>query len=227
MSEVFESKETHRLVPARFSDGGSVLDELGLPPEIAAELSEIDAATNDRKMAERGKSLGIGPGELLMGVPEVNIVNAAFCHPNPAGSRFNDASRGAWYAGVDIKTSIAEVAFHKRLFLENSRTKAFVDSEYQDFVADFAGDFHRLSSDEQGSCLKADPIPDCYRPGQALANVLLHAGSPGIVYASVRDLEGTCVACFRPAMVNNPRRGSRYVISVAAGFDHVGTRVIS
>ena len=227
MSGVFESKKTHRLVPARFSDGESVIDALGLPSEVIADLSEIDAATNDRKMAERGKSLGIGPGELLMGVPLAQIVNAAFCHPSLTGSRFNDASRGAWYAGLELKTSVGEVAYHKRLFLQNSRLKGFFDSEYQDFLADFSGEFHALNSFEQESCLQADPIPECYFPGQALASTLLNSGSPGIVYPSVRDQGGTCIVCFRPAMVNNPRRGSRLIISVAVGFDHVSTRVVS
>ena len=36
---------------------------------------------------------------------------AAFCHAHPLGSRFAGADRGAWYAGFEIETSHAEVAF--------------------------------------------------------------------------------------------------------------------
>jgi hypothetical protein len=56
----------------------SVLDSLSLPPGVLADLSELDAATNERTIAERGGNSAIGPGELLYGVPEAHIVNAAF-----------------------------------------------------------------------------------------------------------------------------------------------------
>jgi len=56
----------------------SVLETLSLPPEVLADLSELDAATNERTIAEGGGNNAIGPGELLYGVPEAHIVNAAF-----------------------------------------------------------------------------------------------------------------------------------------------------
>ena len=36
------------------------------------------------------------------------------------------------------------------------------------------------------------------------------AGSLGVVYPSVRHAGGTCVACFRPALVANVRCGVTY-----------------
>ena len=51
---------------------------------------------------------------------------------------------------------------------------------------------------------------------QALANALLYAGSNGIVYPSVRHSAGTCIACFRPALVFHPRRGQEYRITLGA-----------
>ena len=41
----------------------------------------------------------------------------------------------------------------------------------------------------------------------ALAESLLREDSLGIVYPSVRHTGGTCVACFRPALVTNVRKG--------------------
>jgi hypothetical protein len=35
----------------------------------------------------------------------------------------------------------------------------------------------------------------------------LHQGSAGVIYPSVRHRGGTCLACFRPALVVNVRRG--------------------
>ena len=108
---------THRLIPTNHS-GKSVLEKLPLPENVIADLSELDAATNERKLAERAGNLRIGPGELLYGVPEAQIVNAGFTHPGPYGGRFNNSRRGAWYAAVELETSIHEVAYHKRRFLK-------------------------------------------------------------------------------------------------------------
>lgn len=219
----FRRERTHRLIPAKYSGSGSVLEKLELPSEVLADLSEIDAATNDRKTRERGGDPSISPSELLMGVPEAHIINAAFCHPSPGGGRFNDSLRGAWYASADLETSMAEVTHHRRLFLRDSRQYESVSLEYQDFLADFDGAFHELDPQEQAACLQPDPVPDCYVAGQALADELLYSGSLGIVYPSVRNPRGTCVACFRPAIIFRPRRGARYEIAVEAntsGFYH-------
>jgi hypothetical protein len=211
--EKFDRSGTHRLIPAKYSTK-SVLDNLSLPSHVISDLSELDAATNERKIAELGGNTAISPRELLFGVPEAHIVNAAFSHPGPAGGRFNDARRGAWYAGVELETSIHEVAYHKRRFLRDSRINERLAFEYQDFLADFSGSFHFLDQGEQVSCLKPEPVPECYGASQALAASLLFAGSAGIIYSSVRHGVGTCIACFRPALVFHPRRGCAYRISV-------------
>jgi hypothetical protein len=40
-----------------------------------------------------------------------------------------------------------------------------------------------------------------------LGHKLLTSGSAGIVYPSVRHKDGVCIACFRPPLVLNVRRG--------------------
>lgn len=215
--EDFHRSGAHRLIPAKYAAEPSVLENLALPDQTLSELSELDAATNERKTAERGKNAAIGPGELLFGVPEAHIVNAAFAHPGVAGGRFNDARRGAWYAGFALETSMREVAYHKRRFLRDARIEERLTFEYQDFLADFAGRYHFLDRGEMRSCLRAEPVPECYSPGQALAASLLQAGSEGVVYPSVRHRGGTCIACFRPALVFHPRRGRAYRVSVQSG----------
>jgi RES domain len=222
----FDRAGTHRLIPAKYG-ARSVLDSLPLPPNVLSDLSELDAATNERKVAENGSNRAIGPGELLFGVPEAEVVNAAFCHPGPYGGRFNGPQRGAWYAGAEIETSVAEVAFHKRRFLADGRIKGQHTFDYIDFLADFSGPFHMLDARERKTCLKPDPIPHCYRASQALANKLLFEGSNGIVYSSVRRPSGTCIACFRPAFVFHPRRGKPYRLTVEAGTNTVGLKAVS
>ncbi len=53
--------------------------------------------------------------------------------------------------------------------------------------------------------------PESYMASQELAEQLLEAGSLGVVYPSVRKPEGTCLACFRPALVTNVRQGRAYL----------------
>ena len=216
----FDRAGVHRLIPSKYSTG-SVLENLSLPPDVLADLSEIDAATNERKAAERGERMGIGPGELLFGVPYAPIVNAAFCHPGPHGGRFNSPQRGAWYAAVEMETSIAEVTFHKRKFLADARILDRLTFPYVDFLADFYGHFHHLEDEEMKLCLRPDPVPECYRGSQDFAGRLLNAGSNGIVYPSVRRLSGTCIACFRPALVYNVRQDREYRITLQAQSDSI------
>lgn len=222
----FEQAATHRLIPAKYGVK-SVLESLPLPPEVLSDLSELDAATNERKIAENGGNSAIGPGELLLGVPEAHIVNAAFTHPGPFGGRFHDAHRGAWYAGFEIETSIAEVAFHRRRFLAEGRIQERHSFDYIEFLADFSGEFHTLETAELEGCLQPAPIPQCYGASQVLANKLLFEGSYGIVYPSVRRHSGTCIACFRPALVFHPRRGEKYRLNVEAETDRVEFEVVA
>jgi len=221
----FDQAGTHRLIPAKYV-AKSVLESLPLPSDVLADLSELDAATNERKIAESGGNTAIGMGELLLGVPEAHIVNAAFTHPGPFGARFHGTRRGAWYAGFEIETSIAEVGFHKRRFLVDGRILGQFAFDYVDFLADFSGIFHTLDATEQESCLQPDPVPQCYSASQSLAYKLLFEGSNGIVYPSVRQLSGTCIACFRPALVFHPRRGQKYRLTVNATANTVEAETV-
>src|ERR1039457_1553184 len=44
---------------------------------------------------------------------------------------------------------VAEVAFHKRRFLEDARMTGQHAFEYMEFLADFSGDFHYFRSEER------------------------------------------------------------------------------
>jgi RES domain-containing protein len=224
--ELIDEAHTHRLIPAKYG-GQNVFASLSLPPGVVADLNELEAATNERKNAEAGSNLGIGPGELLYGVPEAHIVNAAFAHAGPYGGRFHSPGRGAWYAGVELETSVAEVAFHKRRFLQESRISGSYTFDYVDFQADFCGSFHHLDVSDRDECLRPAPVPQCYAASQKLAHALLYAGSNGILYASVRQPSGTCVACFRPALVFHPRRHQEYRITLEAATKTVSCEINS
>lgn len=203
-----DQRDTHRLIPAQFADGGvSVLARLTDDPEVLDGIFELDNATNDRLIAESRLSPGIDERELVFGIPSYRIINAAFCHPSPSGSRFNSQDRGAWYASFELETSQDEVAYHRQLWLRETKWDEEDTADYLDYLADFRTDFHDLrNSAGHADCLS----PDSYKASQALAAELLELGSAGIVYPSVRHRGGTCIACFRPVLVTNIRKGYIY-----------------
>jgi RES domain len=199
--------DTHRLVLSRhLPQGDSVLVPIADDDAHLQAIFELDTATNDRLLASQHRLPGIGVEELVFGVPHSAIINAAFCHPHPLGSRFNGPHRGAWYAAFELQTSQAEVGFHKSVQL--AEIGRFDDSvTYDDYLADFSADLHDLRA---APSARAYLDPDSYVESQALAERLLEADALGVIYPSVRRAGGTCVACFRPALVMNVKRGKTY-----------------
>ena len=200
--------DTHRLVPSRLlPDEDAILATLadGDDGDLQAIL-DLDAATNDRLLAQQQRLAGIGLEELVFGVPHADVINAAFCHAHPLGARFSGPERGAWYAALDVATSQAEVGFHKAVQL--AEIGRFEDSvTYDDYLADFSASVHDLC----GAPAFAPILnPRSYVQSQALAERLLAGGSLGVVYPSVRRSGGTCIAAFRPALVANVRRARTY-----------------
>lgn len=213
--------ETHRLVPSRYLPGGdSVLTRIADDDEHLQAIFELDAATNDRLWGQAGLLPGIGPDELLAGVPYASIVNAAFCHAHPLGARFNGPDRGAWYAAFELETAQAEVAFHKSVELAEIGWPGET-ATYVDYLADFNADLHDLRQDAR---FRACLAPDSYVASQRLAERLLDEGSLGVVYPSVRRDGGTCLACFRPALVTNVRTGRRWRFTWTGGAEPRITR---
>lgn len=199
--------DTHRLIPSKYTEGGSsVLARIADDDTHLADIFDLDNATNDRLLAENELLPGIGVHELVFGLPNYRIVNAAFTHPHPLGSRFNGPDRGAWYAAFELKTAQTEVAFHKTL--ELAEIGRFVDDvTFDDYAADLSAELHDL---RDAPAFKDCLDPKSYVKSQALAERLLEAGSLGVVYPSVRRSGGTCLACFRPALVMNVRKGATY-----------------
>jgi hypothetical protein len=199
--------DTHRLIPSKYSAGGeSVLVRIADDDAHLQDIFDLDNATNERLRAENNLLPGIGVDELVFGVPYYRIVNAAFCHAQPLGSRFNAPDRGAWYAAFELPTAQAEVGFHKWIELaEVGWTEESVT--YDDYLADFSAELHDIRSEKTfATCLD----PESYVASQRLAEQLLEAGALGLIYPSVRRAGGTCLACFRPALVMNVRKGKTY-----------------
>jgi RES domain len=206
--------DTHRLIPSAYGDE-TVLNRLTSDSDELNALFELEGATNERLLGEAGLLPGISVRELVFGVSYSHIVNAAFTHANPFGNRFNGPERGAWYAGFSLETAGIEVAFHKAEELREINWQEKETFIYADFLADFRGEFHDIRDDSRfAKCLD----PESYDAFQSLAGELLDKGSAGVVYPSVRQKGGTCVACFRPVLVNNVRRGDQVSVEFENAF---------
>ena len=204
--------DTCRLIPSRFADAeDSVLAPLADNDDMLRDLFDLDNATNERLRGEYGGLPGIGVDELVFGVPNFRIINAAFTYARPEGNRFSDGERGAWYCAFEPETALAEITFHKTV--EYQEIDRFDDSvTYQTMLADFTSTFHDLRGARGFARVLA---PDSYIDSQQLAAQLLDTGSLGVIFPSVRLAGGTNLACFRPALVGNVRKGRAYRLTWA------------
>jgi hypothetical protein len=200
-------ERTVRLVTtARLRD--SVLRDLVDESEMEA-LTEIEGATSTRRLAQARGAGDVPSHELLYGVPHAHFINASFAYAKPREpNRFNGADRGAWYAGFDVETSLAEVKFHLTRFLEaagNFNTTV----EYAEMFASFAGEFVDLRAHATHQALDPDKAVG-YPVGNALADAARVRGLNGIIYPSVRHPGGTCLVALFPHAVQSVAQGDVY-----------------
>jgi hypothetical protein len=198
-------RDTARLVPSRYPSAG-LFDKVASREDLELVI-ELEAWTNDRVNTEVGLIHAVPPEEWVTGKPMASVVMAAFCHPNPLGSRFSSAQRGAWYAGRHVDTAVAESLYHRgRELQEVGVTDARMEMRL--YRADFRNTFHDLRGGDSSFARFLDP--DSYAASQALAARLLASGSNGLVYPCVRSPGGECIAFFRPPLVAGVSNGGHY-----------------
>jgi len=194
-----------RLVPSRYPSVG-IFDRIAAPEDLEA-ITELEAWTNDRISTELGILNVVPRDEWVVGQPMASVVMAAFCHPRPGGGRFSSSDRGAWYAGRTVDTSLAESIYHRtRELAEVGHFDTRVQMRL--YHADFRAAFHDIRGDNRRFTPLYDP--DSYVASQQFSRTLLDSGSNGIVYRSVRDPDGECIACFRPKLVLKVRVAAHY-----------------
>jgi hypothetical protein len=200
----FKWRGTHRMIPSRYPSVG-ILDAIATPDDLDA-IFELEGWTNDRISGELGILHTIPKEEWVTAQPMATVIMGAFCHPRPEGGRFNDHRRGAWYCSVAIKTAHAEAIFHRTRELEEIGAWFETTVQMADYHADFNSDFHDVRGRGFSRLLK----PEDYRASQALGRALLESGANGIVYPSVRERGGICLASFRPRLVANVTLAAAY-----------------
>jgi len=193
-----------RLVASRYPVVG-LLDRVADPQDLEA-IFELEGWTNDRISGELGLIRAIPREEWVVGRPMASVIMAAYCHPRHGGGRFSSGDRGAWYAARRIETALLESIFHRTRELRE--VGAFeTRMQMRVYLADFTARFTDVRSPRAPRSLYD---PDSYVASQQFAQRVLESGGNGIVYRSVRQAGGECLACFRPALVRNVRAGGHY-----------------
>jgi hypothetical protein len=163
-----------------------------------AILEEIESLTNERLRQDAGDIFLVPPADRVAG-PGASILMAAFTHRGKP-SRFTDGSFGIYYASLTQETAITETIYHRSKFLAATHQAAgeITMRVYQGCILQPLHDirsftyrrFHHLSD---------------YRAAQKFGKRLRATGSWGLIYPSVRQEHGQCIAAFRPAALSIPR----------------------
>jgi hypothetical protein len=190
----------YRIIPSRFPPI-AVFENVADPADLEAVFA-IEAMTNER-LREAAGELAIVPAEDRVSGPGSSPIMAAFTHLNPGGDRFTDGTYGVFYASRALDTAIAETRYHRARFMTATSEPA-QELDMRVYALDLDADMHDIRG-------LAGAHPEYYHlthyaASQALAIRLRAEGSNGIVYCSVRDEVGECVAVFRPRLLSNCRQ---------------------
>jgi len=185
-----------RIIPTRYPPV-ALFERIG-DPAAWEVLAEIEALTNPRIRDEVGDIACVPVGERVSG-PGAAWVMGPFAHRR--ASRFTDGAFGVYYCSDRQSTAIAETRWHMARFYA-ATAEAALDVEMRVLVGTVDDRFHDL----RAPGLWRDVLsPDDYSAAQALGRDLFACRSRGVVYPSVRDAAGRCVAAFTPRAVGRPR----------------------
>jgi hypothetical protein len=184
-----------RVIPTRFP-AVNLFDRVASAEDFEA-LYALEALTNDRLRTETGE-LDLVPREERRFGTGYGPIMAAFTHLNPQGSRFSDGTYGVFYCARSRDTAVAETRYHAARFLAATNEPP-LRQQMRLYTVIAQGDVVDLRGDPA-----LDPAvlsPDDYTAGQALGRAVRAAGAPGIVYPSVRDAGGECLAALRTTIL--------------------------
>ena len=190
----------YRIVASRFPPI-ALFEAVADPADLDA-VYMIEALTNDRLRDEVGE-LRLVPVEDRVSGPGSSAIMAAFTHINAGGDRFSDGTYGVFYAADRVATAVAETRHHRAAFMRATAEPA-QELDMRVYAVDLDARLHDARPLRNQRPEVYDP--DRYAASQALARDLRERGSGGIVYHSVRDPDGQCVAVFRPRLLSNCRQ---------------------
>jgi len=171
-------------------------------PELMEELFFIESLTNDRLRDEAG-NIALVPAEDRIAGPGSSPVMAAFTHiSSDCPSRFSDGSYGVYCAAKSLETAIEETKHHRARFLAYTKEDAG-EIAMRVYIGKVVNPMHNVRDDRYNHLHN----PDDWMPSQAFGREMKAINSWGIVYRSVRDFGGECIAAFRPPAISIPKQG--------------------
>lgn len=192
----------YRVVPTRFPSV-NLFDRVASAEDFDA-LYALEAMTNDHLRTELGELDLVPPAERCFG-PGCGPIMAAFTHLNPLGSRFSDGNYGVFYCAREARTAVAETRFHSAKFLA-----ATSEPPMRQQMRLYTVTAHGEVVDLRGNAMINTAVfsPNDYSAGQALGRDVRTAGIAGIVYPSVRDAGGQCLAAMKTTILRNCRHAA-------------------
>jgi hypothetical protein len=210
-------RQSHfRIIPSVYP-AINFFEDLVDPDEMEI-LWEIESLTNDRLRQEAGDIFLVEPEDRMVG-PGSSVVMAAFTHIGRP-SRFTDGSFGVYYASFNQQTAIRETMYHREKFLA-----ATAEEPCEIVMRMYEGKMIKPIHDLRDEAYVAYHHPEEYAESQAYGKRLRNEKSWGVVYNSVRDRHGQCLAVFRPRAISvpNPVMHLRYIWNGMAITDVVKT----
>ena len=188
----------YRIIPSRYPPINFFEDLVD--PELMEEVYYLESLTNDRLRDEVGDITLVAAEDRVSGNGATPVM-AAFTHIG-LESRFSDGRFGVYYAARTLDTAIAETCYHRTAFLRYTHE----DPGEIDMRA-YIGDVLQPLHDVRPAVYDYLHEPSNWNPSQAFGATLRQDGSRGLVYRSVRDPGGECLAAFTPQAVSIPRQG--------------------
>lgn len=197
---------THRLILSHFPPI-DLFDDIADPRDWEL-LAAAEARTNPRIYDRIGDLARVPPARRLSG-PGASWVMAAFTHASPdRPSRFSDGSYGVYYAGDSLATALQEHAFHMGRFYARTNEAAGWIVQVRELVGAIDAMLHDLRGPGWQTLLHPDPVQ--YDTPQRYGARARDAGADGIVYPSLRNAGGQCIAAFWPDVVTAPMQGDHF-----------------
>lgn len=201
MKEKDVSFKVRRIIPSAFPPISVFEDVVGT--DEFEHAFAIEAMTNNRIRDEVGKIALVKKEDRIFG-PGTTPVMAAFTHIGYP-SRFSDGSYGVYYAADSSATAIEETRYHRQRFLAATN-----EPDTRFFMREYVGHVLLPLLDITGADYTHLHDPDDYSPSQSAAYGLRKQGSNGLLYNSVRNAGGLCVAVFRPVALSPVIQAAHY-----------------
>ncbi|MGB3446257.1 MAG: RES family NAD+ phosphorylase [Xanthobacteraceae bacterium] len=213
-------RPAYRLIPSQFPPIG-LFDTVATAADLTAVM-DLVGWTNDRLVVERINRLP--QSEWVYGSPNASIVMAAFLHVAPGGMRFNGPDLGAWYAASDIRTAAVEVGHHLRREAV-ARGVTTMQRRYRAYTASLLGDY--LDIRGQKVARRDVYASDSYAVSQVVGEQVRASGGAGLVYDSLRRVNGINVVAHRPRNITDVLQTDHYEITVQARFRAIDVHKLS